>query len=207
MWGDTDWGQVSFKALQKLKGLGLGQQEHGGLHSLTWWGFWSMLPPRRSLSDCVSFSSVCLKSAGRKVTPSPSQQVRRSNGGWPAAIANGQTFVFVFVYTHKKNYNKGGCKAIDPVPGHLEKFWWRTPRIPGISRGFPKLCGLGFRDSRVTRRTNHDETITWNKRQRKRNAIRNMFWMQLEIVTAKKTVPLQPCQSTHHVPHPWNLST
>lgn len=59
-------------------------------------------------------------SAGRKVTPSWSQQVRRSNGGWPAAIANVQTFVSFFVYT--KN-NKGECKAIDPAPGHLKKFW------------------------------------------------------------------------------------
>lgn len=135
VWGDTDWGQVSFKALKKLKGLGLGQQEQGGLHSLTWWGFWSELPPRGSLSHCVFFSSVCLKSAGRKVTPSWSQQVRRSNGGWPAAIANVQTFVSFFVYT-KKKIIKGECKAIVPVPGHLKKFWWYTPRIPGISRVF-----------------------------------------------------------------------
>lgn len=95
-----------------------------------------MLPPRRSLSDRVFFSSVCLKSAGRKVTPSWSQQVRRSNSGWSVAIANVKTFVFVFLYTHKYNNNKGECKAIDPVPGHLRMFWWRTPRIPGISRVF-----------------------------------------------------------------------
>lgn len=48
-------------------------------------------------------------------------------------LLNVQTFVSFFVYT--KN-NKGECKAIDPVPGHLKKFWWYTPRIPGISRVF-----------------------------------------------------------------------
>lgn len=130
---DTDWGQVSFKARKKVKGLGLGQQEKGGLHSLTWWGFWSDLPPHGCLSDCVSFSSARLKSAGRKVTPSWSQQVRRSNGGWPAAIANVHTFVSFFVYTKS---NRRESKAIGPVPGHLKKFWWYTPRIPGISRVF-----------------------------------------------------------------------
>lgn len=93
-----------------------------------------MLPPRRGLSDRVFFSSVCLKSAGRKVTPSWSQQVRRSSSGWSVSIANVQTFVFV--YAHRNNHHKAGCKAIDPVPGHLRMFWWRTPRIPGISRVF-----------------------------------------------------------------------
>lgn len=128
--GDTGWGQVGFKAVTKLKGLGLGQQEQVGLHSLTWWGFWSALPPRGSLSNCVSFSSVFLKSAGGKVTPSRSQRVRRRNGGWAAAFASVQTLVSFFLYGKKKN------KAIGPVPGHLKKFWWYTPRIPGNSRIF-----------------------------------------------------------------------
>lgn len=128
-----------FKALKKLKGSGLWTAGARGLHSLTWWGFWSELPPHGSLSDGVFFSSVCLKSAGRKVTPSWSQQVRRSNGGWPGAIANVQTFVSFFTpkkLNNKKNGNKGECKAIDLVPGHLQMFWWCTPRIPGISRVF-----------------------------------------------------------------------
>lgn len=157
MWG-IQRGQVSFKALEKLKGFGFGQQEQGGLHSLTWWGFWSEFPTHRSLSDCVFVSSVCLKSAGRKVTPSWSQQVCRSNGGWPDAIANVQAF---FLCIHKNN--KGECKAIDLVPGHLKKFWWFTPRIPGISRVFQSYTFLGFRDSRVTRRAIHNDAITWNK--------------------------------------------
>lgn len=162
MWG-IQRGQVSFKALEKLKGFGLGQQEQGGLHSLTWWGFWSEFPTHRSLSDCVFVSSVCLKSAGRKVTPSWSQQVCRSNGGWPDAIANVQAF---FLCIHKNN--KGECKAIDLVPGHLKKFWWFTPRIPGNSRVFQSYTFLGFRDSRVTRRAIHDDAITWNVKQRRR---------------------------------------
>lgn len=125
-WG----GQVSFKALKMLKSLGLRQQEQGGLHSLTWWGFWFEFPMHGSLFDQGSFSSVCLKSACRKVTPSWSQQVWWSDGGWPATICNIQS---LSLCTGKKQ-TKEGCKAIDPVPGHLKTFWWNSPRIPGISR-------------------------------------------------------------------------
>lgn len=194
--GDTDWGQVTFKALKKLKGLGLGQQEHGGLHSLTWWGFWSELPPHGSLSDCVFFSSVCLKSAGRKVTPSWSQQVCRSNGGWPAAIANVQTFVSFFVYTQKKNNNnKGECKAIDLVPGHLKKFWWCTPRIPGISRVFQSymVWDLGTPRSQEEQIRFTPSPGTRNKE--RKNRVRNMFWTQLEITTAKKEFHCSPVRA------------
>lgn len=98
-----------------------------------------MLPPRRSLSDCVSFSSVCLKSAGRKVTPSWSQQVRQSNGGWPAAIANVQTFVFVFVYTHKKIIIKEDVKLLIQCLGTLRSFGDVLPEFqvfPGVFQSY-----------------------------------------------------------------------
>ena len=76
--------------------------------------------PHGSLSDCVFFSSVRLKSAGRKVTPSWSQQVRRSNGGWPAAIANVQTFVSLSWY-HKKII-KDDVKLLIRCLGTLRSF-------------------------------------------------------------------------------------
>lgn len=196
--GFTGWGQVSFKALKKLKGLGLGQQEQGGLHSLTWWGFWSELPPHGSLSHCVSFSSACLKSAGRKVTPSWSQRVRRGRGGRPVAIANVQTSGSFFFFVYTKN-TKRDCKAIDPVPGHLKKFWQYTPRIPGISRVFQSymVWDLG------TPRSQEEQcdVIAWNKQQRKKTNIRSVFlsWLRFNCRAAGHLQPL------HLVPE--NLST
>lgn len=88
--GPDQGDKLASKPREEAKGLRCGQQEHWGLHSLTWWGFWSMVPPRWSLSDCVGFSSVFLKSAGRKVAPSRPQQVRGSSGRWPRAIARAQ---------------------------------------------------------------------------------------------------------------------
>ena len=119
------------------------QQEQERLHSLTWWGFWFEFPPHGSFSDCVVFVSVCLMSAGRKVTPSRSQQVSRSNGGWSVAIANVPTFCLVFSQKASKKDVK--LLFIFGWQGHLEKFWWCAPRIPGISRVFQsnRVGGLG----------------------------------------------------------------
>lgn len=69
-------------------------------------GFLVQVATTQSLSECVSFSSVCLKSAGRKVAPSWSQQVCRNSGGWPAAIANVQTFVSLYTQIITKDIVK-----------------------------------------------------------------------------------------------------
>lgn len=116
-----------------LKSLWFGQREDGGLQSLTWWGFWSAFPTHGGLSDCVSFSSVCLKPAGRKVTTSWSQQVCWCNGGWLAPIANIQTS---FLCMHKKKKKKSDVKLLIWRLGAWRRFGECTPRIPGISRVF-----------------------------------------------------------------------
>lgn len=74
-----------------------------------------------------------------------SQQAERSrplgHSRFVKVMVDGQRLLLTFrllslCAPKKREKNGGECKAIGPVPGHLEKFWWRTPRIPGISRVF-----------------------------------------------------------------------
>lgn len=148
-----------------------------------------------------------------------SQQAERSRplgrSRFVGAMVDGQRLLLTFrlsplsLYSQKKNTkNKGGCKAIDPAPGHLKKFWWRTPRIPGISRVFQSYMvwdlGTPRSQEEKIRMTPSPET----EKERKRNAVRNMFWTQLEIMTAKMEFRCSPsCAPASCVPRLCSLST
>lgn len=114
-----------------------------------------------------------------------SQQAERSrplgHSRFVEAIVDGQRLLLMFrlaslsLYTHAKNNNKGECKANDLVPGHLKKFWWRTPRIPGISRVFQSYIVWDLRTP-----GSQEEEIRMTpspgirKKEKKKNTVRNM---------------------------------
>ena len=97
-----------------------------------------------------------------------------------AAMVDGQRLLLTFwlclcFCIHKSN-SIGRCKAIDPVPGHLEMFWWRTPRIPGISRVFQSyiigdLGSPGSQEEPIMMKPSPEK----KQKQRRRNTIKNMF--------------------------------
>lgn len=104
---------------KRIKASGLRQQEHGRLHSLTWWGCLVDGAATPKLLPLSSVSNVGLKPAGKKGCVLAAREKLRGERGWPAAGANSALRVSALsVLLMRILLIAEDCKAMGPVPGH-----------------------------------------------------------------------------------------